>query len=208
MFLFFTVFRWLRRVVYVLILGAFVYLVATSVQVVTSSRASRSPTAVRAASAIVVAAVPVPGGPSGELSDRCGQTAVLVHARRSDQVIVLSDGPGVAGTRGAGSLASCLRHDGVPAWRISTVATAALSAQLDSVASRLGSGASVILVDEPLETKWVLSVASAVHLQAEASPAPAPRVGFWSTIGTVWDQTLRVAAGRVVGFSNTAWAGG
>jgi|GEM_PF-2435813 len=211
MFIFRGIFRWFRRVVYVLVAAVFAYLVITSVQVVTASRAPRAVAAVKRASAIVV--VGTAAGRSGISTDvraRCSQAATLYHSGRSRHVVTTGGRPAPGEPVEAVVLENCLVRNAVPRRAIDALPVAGVPAQLEAVAELYpkANGASVIIVADPLETKWVLSLASASGLKAVASPAPAPKGSFFSTVGTIWDQSLAVGFGRIFGFGHTGWVSG
>ena len=203
--------RIFRRVVYLVVAAAFIYLVVTSVQVVAASRA---PTAVAAAvpsSAIV--AVGTPSGPHGVTADlhaRCNQAVALFKGKRARVVITTGGRPSAADPVEAAVLAHCVESYGVPRRDVEEIAVNGLPAQLHAVSlsDSASSGARVIIVADPLETKWVLGVAAAEGLKASVSPDPAPKPSIWSTLGKVWSQSLAVGFGRIFGYANTGWVSG
>lgn len=202
-------FRWFRRLVYLLVVLAFIYLVVTSIQVVTSSRASGAPSAVAPANAIVVIGSATPAsGISADLKARCQQAAALFAAHKAPLVIT-TGGPAAAGDPSEATVAEAyLRHHGVT--KVEVVPAPRVPAQLAEVARLLspGGGRSVILVADPLQTKWLRAVAAAEKLTAEVSPGPAPKGSFWGALGVVWSQSVAVALGRAVGYQHTGWIGG
>lgn len=205
--------RWVRRLLVVVLAAAVVYLLITSVQVITAARAPRAPGAVAPASAIVVIAS---SSSHGQLSTddfaRCAQAASLYVAKRAHRVIATS-GPAASGARSSGTLvATCMEHRGVPAHAIELVSASTVPGQLAQAAGRVAPGADgkrrVILVADPLETRWLAGVAASAHLVESPSPAPAPKGSFWHTIGQVWAQTVAVGYGRIFGFGGTGWVKG
>lgn len=202
------IFKVFRRLVYLVAAAVFLYLVVTSVQVVAASRA---PTAVAAAvpsSAIVV--VGTASGPhavSTDLKARCNQAVALFNGHRARTVITTGGTPSATDPVEAAVLAHCIESNGVPRRDVRQIAVNGLPAQLQEVSQSYpaSSGAKVIIVADPLETKWVLGVAEAEGLKATVSPDPAPRPSIWSTIGKVWWQSVAVGFGRVFGYGNTGW---
>jgi hypothetical protein len=202
-------FRWFRRLVYLLVVLAFIYLVVTSIQVVTASRISGSPSAVTPADAIVViGSATSPSGISADLKARCQQAAALFAIHKAPLVIT-TGGPAAAGDPSEATIAQAyLRDHGVA--KVEVVGAPRVPAQLAEVASLLPTGGArtVILVADPLQTKWLRGVAAAEKLTAEVSPGPAPKGSFWGALGVVWSQSVAVALGRVVGYQHTGWIGG
>jgi len=202
-------FRWFRRLVYLLVVLAFVYLVVTSIQVVTASRTSAAPSAVAPADAVVVigSATP-PTGISADLKARCEQAAAL-FVRHKAPLVITTGGPAAAEDPSEASVAAAyLRHHGVA--KVEVVPAPTVPAQLAEVARLLSPRAekSVILVADPLQTKWLRAVAVAENLTAQMSPGPAPKGSFWGALGVVWSQSVAVAIGRVFGYQHTGWIGG
>jgi hypothetical protein len=66
----------------------------------------------------------------------------------------------------------------------------------------------VVLIADPVQTKWLQAVAQAEGLQAEMAAAPAPRQSFWQDAKDIWRQSLAVGFGRIFGFRSTGWIGG
>jgi hypothetical protein len=204
-------FRWFRRTLYVIVAIVFAYLVVTSVQIVTASRAPSAVAAVRPAAAIVV--IGTPAGRSGTSADvraRCSQAATLFHGGRSHHLVTTGGRPAPGDPVEAAVLAKCLIANAVPKRDIDELPVSTVTGQLQSVAQLYprSSGASVIVVADPLETKWLLSVASSSGLRAVASPALAPKRSFLSTIGYIWNQSLAVGFGRIFGYDHTGWVSG
>lgn len=209
--LFWGLFRWFRRSLYILVAALFAYLVITSVQVVTASQAPRAVAAVPPASAIVVIGAAVGrGGISTDVQARCGQAAALYHGGRSKHIVTTGGRATSGDPVEATVLERCLVSNAVPARAIAELPISTVPTQLQAVAQLYpkASGGSVIIVGDPLETKWLLGVASASGLKAEASPAPAPKVSFFGTVGRIWDQSLAVGFGRIFGYQNTGWVSG
>jgi hypothetical protein len=202
-------FRWFRRLIYLVVMVAFIYLVVTSIQVVTASRVLHAPSAVAPADAIVVigSATP-PSGISADLRARCEQGVALFDAHKAP-VVIVTGGPAGAGDPTEASVAETyLHHHGVA--KVEEVPGATIPAQLGAAETLLSGdpGRSVILVADPLQTKWLRGVAAAEKLTAEVSPGPAPKGTFWGDVGVIWNQSLAVAFGRIVGYGHTGWIGG
>ncbi len=172
-------FRWLRRLIYLVVVVAFIYLVVTSIEVVTASRASGAPSAVTPADAIVVigSATP-PTGISADLKARCEQAAAL-FADHKARLVITTGGPARPGDPPEAAVADrCLRGHGVT--DVKEVAGATVPAQLAAIGRLLPAGAqkTVILVADPLQTKWLRAVAVAEKLDPQVSPGPAARGSF------------------------------
>ena len=199
----FTIFRWFRRLVYLVVLAAFVYLVVTSAQVVIASRSTLGLAQVKPAAAIVVIGNDTSSGTlTSDLKLRCEETVSLYRSGRAHRVITTKDAAGVS------AVANCLRANGIHA--ISLVPPSEIPGQLHAAAAELPSSAKgdVILVADPLQTKWLQKLAVAENLQAQVVTVPAPKGSFWGDIGTIWGQSVAVALGRLVGYQNVGWIGG
>lgn len=209
--LLFTVLKWLRRLLVVALAAALVYLLVTSVQVITAARVTRSPGAVSPASAIVVIGS-TSGGThlSTDATARCAQAALLYDDKRAKRVVATGGKQAPGDLTERVLLASCMEQRGVPKRVIGFVSAGTVTGQLNLVAARFprSKGDAVILVADPLETKWLEGLASSAHVSAAVSPAPAPRRTFWSTIGQVWAQTIAVGYGRIFGYGGTGWVKG
>jgi hypothetical protein len=196
-------FRWLRRLIYLVVVVAFIYLVVTSVEVVTASRASGAPSAVTPADAIVVIGSATPStGISADLKARCEQAAAL-FADHKARLVITTGGPARPGDPPEAAVADrCLRGQGVT--DVKEVAGATIPAQLLPA----GAHETVILVADPLQTKWLRAVAVSEKLDPQVSPGPAARGSFWGDVGVIWSQSVAVALGRIVGYQHTGWIGG
>lgn len=206
--LFLTFFRWFRRLVYLVVLAAFVYLVVTSAQVVVASRTTLSATQAQPAAAIVVIGSATGPGPlSADLTLRCQEAVSLYLDGRARRVITTGASSSPTGPSEASAAAACLRAHGVGCVK---VPLSPIPAQLSFVARLLpaSAGGRVILVADPLQTKWLEGLASAENLHAQIVAVAAPQGSFWSDVGTVWRQTLAVGLGRIIGYENTGWIGG
>jgi hypothetical protein len=205
----FTLFRWFRRLVYLVVLLAFVLLVVTSVQVVVASRSTLGLAQVKPADAIVVIGSPTGTGPlAPDLKLRCEEAVSLYQAGRARKVFTTGSSSSAGAPAEASAAAACLRAHGVR--HVTAVPVSPIPAQLSQVSRLLGSsaGTSVILVADPLQTKWLEGVASAENLHAQVATVPAPKGSFWSDVGTIWGQSVAVALGHLVGYENTGWIGG
>jgi len=207
----FTVLRWLRRLLVVALAAAVVYLLVTSAFVITAARGHGSASTVSPATAIVVIGS-TSGGThlSSDGTARCAQAALLYDDKRAKQVVATGGKEAPRDLTERFLLASCMEKRGVPKHAIGFVTAGTVPGQLDLVGARFprSKGDAVILVADPLETKWLEGLASSTHLSAAVSPAPAPRRTFWSTIGQVWAQTIAVGYGRIFGYGGTSWVKG
>ncbi|MGD0083110.1 MAG: YdcF family protein [Acidimicrobiales bacterium] len=206
--MFFTVFRWLRRVVYLVVLVVFVYFVVTSVQVVTASRTPLPFDHVKPAAAIIVIGSPTGSTISADLQLRCTQALSLWRAGRAGTIITTGASSASGAPTEASVAAAYLEHRGVK--RVTMVPLARIPGQLSFVAQLLpkASGGRVILLADPLQTKWLTDVAASDSLQAQVAATPASKGSFMHDLGTLWGQSIAVGVGRVVGYQNTGWAGG
>jgi hypothetical protein len=206
---FFRVFRWFRRLVYLVILVAFVYLVVNSAQVVLASRTSLTVNEVKTASAIVVIGSATGSGAlSADLRLRCEEAVTLYRLHRSHSVVTTGGRSSSGGPTQASAAAAYLKTQGVK--KVTTVPLSEIPAQLAFIAALLprSDDGRVILVADPLQTKWLEGVAAAEHLHAQVAAVPAPKGGFWHDVKSVWGQTVAVGLGRLVGYKNTGWIGG
>lgn len=207
--MFFTVFRWFRRLLYLVVLVLFVYLVVTSAQVVVASRSPLAFKQVTPAAAIVVIGSATKSGPlTADLKLRCEEAVSLYRAGRAAMVITTGDTSAAGPVSDASAAADYLRAHGVR--HVTLVPLSNIPGQLSAVARFLPHSAAgrVILVADPLQTKWLDELAIAEHLHAQVAAVPAPKGSFWHDIGTIWGQTVAVALGRFVGYKNTGWIGG
>ena len=205
----FRVFRWFRRLVYLVVLAVFVYLVVTSAEVVIASRTSLTLPEVKPAAAIVVIGSATGAGAlSADLRLRCEEAVSLSRLGRAHTVITTGPSARAGAPTEALAAARYLESHGVK--DVKMVALSEVPSQLSSVAALLPRSADgrVILVADPLQTKWLEEVAGAVHLHAQIVAIPAPKATFWRDVGTIWSQSLAVGLGRVVGYENTGWIGG
>ncbi len=108
-FLAFKIVKWALKLVVLVVVGVFVFVVVSVGQVLSASEVSQEPSAVGAAQAIVVMGEPTPGGvASADLASRLEQALSLYRAGKAP-VIVVTGGvsPGSAGAAGsAGPAAS------------------------------------------------------------------------------------------------------
>jgi DUF218 domain len=206
---FFRMFRWFRRLVYLVVLAIFVYLVVTSAQVVVASRTTLPLANVKPAAAIVVIGSGTgSGGLSADLQLRCEEAVSLYRAGRARTVITTGGRTTPGAPTEAATAAAYLKGQAVK--HVKVVALMEIPAQLSFVASLLpkSAGGRVILVIDPLQTKWVADVAKAEGLHAQIAAAPAPKGSFWHDVENVWGQTAAVGLGRLVGHKKTGWIGG
>ncbi|MHB1509598.1 MAG: YdcF family protein [Acidimicrobiales bacterium] len=205
---FFTVFRWFRRLIYIAVFAAVVYLVVTSAQVVVASRSTLAPAQANKASAIVVIGSATGPGPlSSDMKLRCEEAVALYRAGRAHTVIATGASAAPGAPSEAAASERCLRSFGLR--HVTRVPLSEVPAQLGFVAGLIGPAGNrhVILVADPLQTKWLEDVASSEGLNAQVVAVPAPRGSFWADVGTIWDQAAAVALGHVIGYKNTGWIG-
>jgi len=206
---FLRVFRWIRRLVYLVVVVAFVYLVVSSAQVVLASRSTVSAAQAKPAAAIVVIGSATGPGPlSSDLTLRCREAVALYQSGRARLVITTGASSSAGAATEASAAAACLRARGVH--NVTLVPVSPIPSQLSSIAKLLpaSDGGRVILVADPLQTKWLTELATAEKLHARVVAVPAPKGSFWGDIGTIWGQAVDVAFGRLVGYQNTGWIGG
>jgi hypothetical protein len=195
--------------VYLVVLAVFVYLVVTSAEVVIASRTSLTLPEVKPAAAIVVIGSATGAGAlSADLRLRCEEAVSLSRLGRAHTVITTGATAGSGAPTEASAAAAYLESHGVK--HVTTLPLSEIPAQLSAVAGLLArsSDGRVILVADPLQTKWLADVATAEHLHAQIVAIPAPKATFWRDVGTIWSQSLAVGLGRVVGYENTGWIGG
>jgi hypothetical protein len=203
------VFRLLRRLVYLAVIAVFVYLVVTSAQVVLASRNPLTPSAVKPASAIVVIGSATGSGTlATDLRLRCEQAVSLYKSGHARTVITTGASAGSGSPTEASAAAAYLKSHGVK--HVTMVPLSEIPAQLSFVAGLLPKSADgrVILVADPLQTKWLEEVAAAEHLHVQIVAAPVPKGTFWHDVTSVWGQSVAVGLGRVVGYKNTGSIGG
>ena len=197
--MFFRVFRWFRRLVYLVVFVAFAYLVVNSAQVVTASRTSLTLQQVKPAAAIVVIGSATGSGAlSADMHLRCEEAVSLYRSKRAKVVY----------TTGAAASAACLKSEGVKG--VTMVPLSEIPAQLSFIGALLPASGDrhVIFVADPLQTKWLEDVAKAENLDAQVAAVPAPKGTFWHDVAAIWDQTIAVGLGRLVGYKSTGWIGG
>ena len=197
--MFFRVFRWFRRLVYLVVFVAFAYLVVNSAQVVTASRTSLTLQQVKPAAAIVVIGSATGSGAlSADMHLRCEEAVSLYRSKRAKVVY----------TTGASATSACLKSEGVKG--VTMVPLSEIPAQLSFIGALLPASGDrhVIFVADPLQTKWLEDVAKAENLDAQVAAVPAPKGTFWHDVAAIWDQTIAVGLGRLVGYKSTGWIGG
>jgi hypothetical protein len=206
---FFRVFRWFRRLVYLVVLVLFVYLVINSAQVVVASRTSLTLSELKPASAIVVIGSATGPGPlAADLRLRCEEAVSLYRLGRSPTVFTTGASASPGAPTEAAAAAAYLKTQGVK--KVTMVPLSEIPAQLSFIAALLprSDDGRVILVADPLQTKWLEGVAAAEHLHVQVAAVPAPKGSFWHDLGSIWGQTIAVGLGRAVGYKNTGWIGG
>jgi hypothetical protein len=206
---FFTVFRWFRRLVYLVVFAAFAYLVVNSAQVVTASRTSLTLQQVKPAAAIVVIGSATGSGAlSADMHLRCEEAVSLYRSKRAKVVYTTGASATSGAPTEAAASAACLKSEGVKG--VTMVPLSEIPAQLSFIGALLPvSGVRhVILVADPLQTKWLEEVAKAENLDAQVAAVPAPKGTFWHDVAAIWDQSIAVGLGRVVGYKSTGWIGG
>ncbi len=204
----FTVFRWFRRVIYLVVLVLFVYFAVTSVQVVIASRTPLPFDRVKPAAAIVVIGAPTGATISDNLQLLCEQALSLWRAGRAHTIITTGASSGSGAPTESSVAAAYLEHHGVK--HVTMVPLGQIPSQISFVAKLLpkSGGGRVILLSDPLQTKWLDDLAASAGLHAQIAAAPSPKGSFLHDLGTVWGQTLAVGIGRVVGYQHTGWVGG
>lgn len=208
--------KWALKVLAIAVVGLFVYLVISVIQVLGASEASQLPSAVADAAAIVVVSPP---GHTTTLStddvNRLEQALSLFQAHKAPMVVLtggFDTGPvGAAGlppTTEIGAEVQFLEKQGLQAVHIFQAAGSDDPSSMASVAKLVGhaGGGRVIIVADPLNSLRLRAIASDHDLSPEISPASPPAKSFWTDVGQVWRQASAVAVGRVFGFGSTGWA--
>jgi hypothetical protein len=209
--------RIVTRVVGVVLLGLFVYFAISAVQVLAASRASQQPNQVAKTTYVVVAGEHESvQAPSSDTKARLDQALSLYQSGRAKKIVIgvtncASCGAGAAAVLSGqpiGAEAKFLEKQGLPATRIVEVKAPDDDALLSSVAAVIGHHGStaVIIVADPLDDLRLRATAASHGLTPEISPATPPGSGFLSDAGTIGQQAMAVAVGRVFGFSMTGWA--
>jgi len=193
-------------VIYVLVLVLFVYFVVTSVQVVMASRTPLPFNQVKHAAAIVVVGSPTGTAISSDLQLRCEQAVSLWRAGRAGTIITMGASSGSGAPTEASVAAAYLDHQGVK--HVTVVPLSQIPAQFSFIANLLPKSSGVIILGDPLQTKWLGDLASSVGLHAQIAAAPSPKGSFMHDLGTLWGQSLAVGIGRVIGYQHTGWVGG
>jgi vancomycin permeability regulator SanA len=203
---FFTIFRWFRRLVYLVVAVAFLYLVVTSVQVIAASRSADTVAVVKPAAAIVVIGSPTGALISPDLKARCDDAIALLQAGKARTIVVTGGSSGSGDPTEASVAKNFLQSEGIA--HVTMDPRSAVPSQLSFVRALVPrSSRRVTIVADPLQTKWLEDVASAENLDAQVVGAPVPKGGFWHDVGVIWGQTVAVALGRIIGYKNTGWIG-
>lgn len=195
-------FRWIRRLLYLVVLAAFIYLVVSSAQVVGASRTTLPAEHAAKADAVVV----IGTSPGNDLTLRCEDAVTVVRAGRAPVAFTTGPVPSTGGPSEAELSAKCLHSHGIA--HVVTVPMSPIPTQLAYIARHLGTGRRVILVADPLQTKWLSELAASEGLHAQVVAVPAPKGSFFDAVGTIWGQSVALALGRIVGFPHTGWIGG
>jgi uncharacterized SAM-binding protein YcdF (DUF218 family) len=194
------------------VIAAFLYVVATVVQVLLASKSSQVPSAVPVSAAIVVLGPPGSNGATGSVVNRLEQGLTLFQAKRAPMIIVTgtstASGGGSTGPSELKSEVKFLEQQGLQAKYIRQVTGTDDSTVLTAVARIVGraDGGRVIIVSDPLSSLRLRGTASSAGLTAEISPGTPPSTGFLTDVGHVWTQALAVAEGRVLGWGSSGWA--
>ncbi len=201
-------FRWVRRLLYLVVVAAVVYLVVTAVQVAAASHESSGLPSIKTDPVIVVIGSPTTGSISADLEQRCALALALYSDHHAKTVI----------TTGASSAAGSPAEAAVAAgWlakhHVEDVAKLPVSPivdQLEKIAAMLTADQRrhVVLIADPLQTKYLQGAAAAVGLTTVVAAAPAPGQGLWGDARTIWSQSLAVGSGRIFGYKNTGWLAG
>ncbi|MGH9171556.1 MAG: YdcF family protein [Acidimicrobiales bacterium] len=206
--MFFIAFRWFRRFVYLVVAAAFIYFVVMSAQVITASTASRNLPTITGTPVIVVVGSPTGKEISGDLEQRCLLGYALYKDHHAHLLIATGPRSSSAGPSEASVTAECLAKKGIKG--VTEVPGGEIPSQLAGVAGMLtpAERQHVVLVADPLQTKWLKAVAEAEGLRAQIAAAPAPKQSFWRDASTIWGQSLAVGSGRLFGYRSTGWIGG
>ena len=180
-------FRWVRRILSLLVLVAAGYFIVTAVQVITASRAPSAVGVGRNEPAIVVVAS------STDLKSRLNHASALRSAHRAPRIVIVA-----TTSREVSTARRYLATHGVPPASVSAVVATDVPTGLADVA-RTRHLRRALVVADTWQTLWLTHVASAVGIRVVASPV-SPHESFATTAGTVAGQAATVAWGRIVGF--------
>ncbi|MHB1987254.1 MAG: hypothetical protein ACYCSF_04600 [Acidimicrobiales bacterium] len=200
-----SVFRLLRRLVGLVVLAAFTYLVVSSVQVLTSSRAPGAVGAGPNEPVIAVVASGQSGGGaplSADFATRLSHAASLRSVGRAPRIIVLATSRAQALTA-----TRFLESHGAPQASISSIIAPEVPEAFVQLRSADPSGRAIVVGDR-LQTLWLSHVAGTAGLSVIASPVSPPHSGIMSEIGAVARQGAAVAWGRLAGFARTGFIAG
>ena len=194
------------RLVSFIITGAIVYLVICAVQVVTASRLPTSPMKIRSASAIVVVDTPATSSSAvRDMASRLKWTSRLYSARRAKSVVIISTRSS-SPVPALNSAVHTLQSEGVPSSAVVRLSSSSLMQGFSDTASRLGHGASAIVVTDAIDALWTEGVSTADGLKVQISSPPSSQKIVFSELDQLWRQASGVAVGRVIGFGRTPWA--
>jgi uncharacterized SAM-binding protein YcdF (DUF218 family) len=200
-FIFVKALKWTLRALLVVVLGVFVYLVVTVIQVLAASQASQTPSSVAEAKAVLVMGEPTKPDLSKDVVNRLEQALSLYTAKRAPLIVIPGASGGVLQEQAALEI-RFLEQQGLARSHIELVGGTDDASVLSSAAKLLGRTGTprVILVSDPLDALRLRASATAAGLTGEISPATPPPTGFFTDVGSVWRQATTVAAGRVFGF--------
>jgi hypothetical protein len=206
--IFWSIFKWFRRVLYVLVLAAFVYLVVTSGQVIAASRHVSALPNLPGTPVVVVIGSATGSTISTDLKQRCVVAQAIYHLHKGAKVIVTGASSSNGAPSEASVAASCLGKLGVR--HVVEVPAGEITAQLSAVSRMLtpAQRQNIVLVIDPLQAKWVQSVAAADNMHAQAAGVAVARQSYWHDVKTIWGQALAVGYGRIFGYNASGWLGG
>jgi hypothetical protein len=198
------------RLAAIVLIGLFVYIALSVIQVLSASRASQEPYAVARTTFIVVmgehdAAAAI----STDTEARLAQ-AMSLYGAGSGKKIVIGILPASAPPSGMSStpVDRFLTDQGLPAADLAVVEATSDDSLLARVGDLAVKGLSrnVIVVSDPLDNLRLRGDAASYGLLPQMSPATPSGSGVLGDGLTIGQQALAVAVGRVFGFSTTGWA--
>lgn len=193
----------LKRLVELVVLGAFAYFVVSGVQVVTASRAPGAVGAARVEPVLAVVAAGKPARPlSSDFESRLDHAASLYQAGRAPRLVVLA-----ASTLEAARARAFLAARGVPARAVSLAVAPAIPAQM-SLLVREDPPRRALVVADSWQTLWLTHLAGAKGLSVAVSPIVPPDGGAAHELESVAVQSAAVCWGRLAGFSQTGFIAG
>jgi len=193
-------FRWIKRIVLVIVVGIVAYLGVTFVQVWLASRHDDA----RPAQAIVVlGAAQYNGVPSPVLRARLDHAADLFQQHVADVVVVTGGKQPGDTTTEASASAHYLASKGVPDSQVLRENTGRNSWQSLAAASvflKKDGRTNVVLVSDPFHSARIVAIAHEVGLNAHASPTRTSPIKGTDALGHMAKETVEVAIGRIIGF--------